>query len=106
MAPRKDGSALSCLTGESQQRELATKCLVMVPLSPNFLSFNLSRIQDSMKSVIVSAPDYESLQMILTARRLYQKTEPVASEKQDMNRRFVEGYKRLLLQVKGQPSQE
>ena len=59
-----------------------------------------------MRSVIVSAPDYESLQIILTARRLYQKTEPLAKEKQDMNRRFVEGYKRLFLQVEGQPPQE
>jgi glycerol-3-phosphate O-acyltransferase/dihydroxyacetone phosphate acyltransferase len=32
----------------------------------------LDQIQDSMRSVIVSTPDYESLQIIHTARRLYQ----------------------------------
>jgi glycerol-3-phosphate O-acyltransferase / dihydroxyacetone phosphate acyltransferase len=68
----------------------------------------LERVQDSMKSVIVSAPDYETLQVIHTARRLYQRKgqtmEP--SAKQDLNRRFAEGYKRLLLMTDGNPPKE
>ena len=67
----------------------------------------LDRIQDSMRSVIVSAPDWETLQMIHTARRLYQKNARLdAREKQDLSRRFAEGYKQLLLSVEGQPPQE
>ena len=67
----------------------------------------LDRIQDSMKSVIVSAPDFETLQMIYTARRLYQKNPKLdPREKQELSRRFAEGYKQLLLSVEGQPPQE
>jgi glycerol-3-phosphate O-acyltransferase/dihydroxyacetone phosphate acyltransferase len=67
----------------------------------------LDTIQDSMKSVIVSAPDWETLQMIYTARRLYQKNGRLdPREKQDLSRRFAEGYKQLLLSVEGQPPQE
>jgi glycerol-3-phosphate O-acyltransferase/dihydroxyacetone phosphate acyltransferase len=67
----------------------------------------LDQIQDSMKSVIVSAPDYETLQLIHTARRLYQRKVYLnVEEKQDLNRRFAEGYKRLLLMTKGNPPPE
>jgi len=67
----------------------------------------LARVQDSMKSVIVSAPDYETLQVIHTARRLYQrKGQMETKEKQDLNRRFAEGYKRLLLMTDGKPPKE
>lgn len=66
----------------------------------------LERIQDSMKSVIVSAPDYETLQMIHTARRLYQQKQLHAQEKQDLSRRFAEGYKQLILRTEGKPPQE
>ena len=66
----------------------------------------IRRIQDSMKSVIVSAPDYESMQMIYTARRLYQRGLLLAPAKQDLTRRFAEGYRQLLLQTEGQPPQE
>lgn len=67
----------------------------------------LDTIQDSMKSVIVSAPDWETLQMIYTARRLYQKNARLAPrEKQDLSRRFAEGYRQLILSVEGQPPQE
>jgi glycerol-3-phosphate O-acyltransferase / dihydroxyacetone phosphate acyltransferase len=60
-----------------------------------------------MKSVIVSAPDYETLQVIHTARRLYQrKGQMETKEKQDLNRRFAEGYKRLLLMTDGKPPKE
>jgi len=68
----------------------------------------LEDIEASMRSVIVSAPDFETLELIHTARRLYQRKKgPLdASEKQDLSRRFVEGYKRLLLQTNGNPPQE
>jgi glycerol-3-phosphate O-acyltransferase/dihydroxyacetone phosphate acyltransferase len=65
----------------------------------------LDRIQDSMRSVIVSTPDYESLQIIHTARRLYQRRGLQGKEKQDMARRFAEGYKMLSLMVQGDPPQ-
>jgi glycerol-3-phosphate O-acyltransferase/dihydroxyacetone phosphate acyltransferase len=65
----------------------------------------LDRIQDSMRSVIVSAPDYETLLIIHTARRLYQRRGLQAKEKQDMSRRFAEGYKMLSLMVQGDPPQ-
>lgn len=63
----------------------------------------LARIRDSMQSVIVSAPDYESLQLIHTARRLYQRKDLQGGEKQDMARRFAEGYKMLTLATNGDP---
>lgn len=63
----------------------------------------LDRIQDSMRSVIVSTPDYESLQVIHTARRLYQRQGLQGKEKQDMSRRFAEGYKMLSLLTQGDP---
>ena len=63
----------------------------------------LARIRESMRSVIVSAPDYESLQLIHTARRLYQRKDLQGGEKQDMARRFAEGYKMLTLATKGDP---
>jgi glycerol-3-phosphate O-acyltransferase/dihydroxyacetone phosphate acyltransferase len=66
----------------------------------------LERIQDSMRSVIVTAPDYETLQFIHTCRRLFQQAEMSASEKQDLARRFSEGYRRLLAQSKGNPPKE
>lgn len=63
----------------------------------------LGKIENSMRSVIVSVPDYDKLQVIHAARRLYREDGVVqtAEERQDMGRRFAEGYKRLLLQVKG-----
>jgi glycerol-3-phosphate O-acyltransferase/dihydroxyacetone phosphate acyltransferase len=63
----------------------------------------LDRIQDSMRSVIVSAPDYDALQIIHTARRLYQRRGLQGKEKQDMSRRFAEGYKMLSFMVQGDP---
>jgi glycerol-3-phosphate O-acyltransferase/dihydroxyacetone phosphate acyltransferase len=60
-----------------------------------------------MKSVIVESPDWDTLQMIYTARRLYQKNAKLdPKEKQELSRRFAEGYKQLLLSVEGQPPQE
>ena len=61
-----------------------------------------------MRSVIVSVPDYETLQMIHAARRLYRQdgATETAEQRQDMGRRFAEGYKRILLQVNGEPPEE
>lgn len=61
-----------------------------------------------MRSVIVSAPDYETLQIIHTARRLYVRNQgPLESdEKQNLSRRFAEGYRKLLLMTDGNPPQE
>lgn len=62
----------------------------------------LQNIEFSMRSVIVSTPDYEVLRLVCTARRLYQSREESAFEKQDLNRRFAEAYKQLLLRTKGE----
>jgi len=66
----------------------------------------LQKIEDGMKSVIVTAPDYDSLQVIHAARRLWQREELVGSKKQNLTKRFAEGYKQLLLQAKGEPPKE
>lgn len=66
----------------------------------------LDNIERAMKTVIVTAPDYETLELIHTARRLYQRKGLDVSEKQDLARRFAEGYKRLLLMTNGSPPQE
>lgn len=59
-----------------------------------------------MRSVIVTTPDYETYSLVHTARRLFQRRIYSASQKQDLNRRFAEGYKRLVLQAKGNPPPE
>eukprot|EP00573_Skeletonema_grethae_P005598 CAMPEP_0201710574 /NCGR_PEP_ID=MMETSP0578-20130828/58698_1 /ASSEMBLY_ACC=CAM_ASM_000663 /TAXON_ID=267565 /ORGANISM="Skeletonema grethea, Strain CCMP 1804" /LENGTH=662 /DNA_ID=CAMNT_0048199605 /DNA_START=66 /DNA_END=2054 /DNA_ORIENTATION=+ len=68
----------------------------------------LTRIENSMRSVIVSVPDYDTMQVIHAARRLYREDgiRQTAEERQDMGRRFAEGYKRMLLSVNGDPPQE
>uniref|UniRef100_A0A7S1VRT6 Phospholipid/glycerol acyltransferase domain-containing protein n=1 Tax=Grammatophora oceanica TaxID=210454 RepID=A0A7S1VRT6_9STRA len=66
----------------------------------------LARIEDAMKSVLTTTPDYQTLQQIHTARRLYQRKELLASEKQDMNRRFAEGFRRLVEIHEGTPPQD
>jgi len=66
----------------------------------------LERIEDGMKSVIVSMPNYETLQLVHTARRLYRLNHPSALEKQDLNRRFAYAFKELLLRSDGNPPQE
>jgi glycerol-3-phosphate O-acyltransferase / dihydroxyacetone phosphate acyltransferase len=68
----------------------------------------LEEVETSMRSVIISAPDYDTLELIHTARRLYQRKKGpmVTVEKQNMIRRFVEGYKRLLLMTDGNPPRE
>jgi glycerol-3-phosphate O-acyltransferase/dihydroxyacetone phosphate acyltransferase len=66
----------------------------------------LDRIQDSMRSVIVATRDYESLQLVHTARRLYQRKGLVGKQKQDMTRRFAEGYKMLSFLTEGDPPEK
>jgi glycerol-3-phosphate O-acyltransferase / dihydroxyacetone phosphate acyltransferase len=68
----------------------------------------LEGIETSMRSVIVSTPDYETLELIHTARRLYQKNTKKGQmeQRQELSRRFAEGYKQLVLQTNGKPPQE
>jgi glycerol-3-phosphate O-acyltransferase / dihydroxyacetone phosphate acyltransferase len=69
----------------------------------------LEEVETNMRSVIVSAPDYETLELIHTARRLYQRKRVRVMEtveRQNMTRRFVEGYKRLLSLTDGNPPKE
>lgn len=69
----------------------------------------LEEVETNMRSVIVSAPDYETLELIHTARRLYQRKRVRSMEtmeRQNMTRRFVEGYKRLLWKTDGNPPPE
>lgn len=65
----------------------------------------LDRIKESMRSVIVTMPDYDSLQVVHTARRLYQRNSEAmdGKEKQDLLRRFAEGYKVLYSGTNGSP---
>lgn len=58
----------------------------------------LEDIERSMKSVLVSAPDYDTLQLVHTARRLWQRKKGTldVAEKQDLTRRFAQGYQFLL----------
>jgi len=56
----------------------------------------LDRIKESMRSVIVSTPDYDTLQLIHTARRLYQRKGITGKERQDLMRRFAAAYKILM----------
>ncbi|KAI9916309.1 hypothetical protein PsorP6_016740 [Peronosclerospora sorghi] len=57
----------------------------------------LHRVEESMRSVIVTTPSYSVMQEVLTARRLFQRSgvRLSAKETQDLNRRFAEGYKIL-----------
>jgi len=66
----------------------------------------LDHIADAMRGVIVSTPDYDTLLLIHTARRLFQSQERTASKKQDLSKRFAEAYKRLLLMTQGSPPKE
>lgn len=59
----------------------------------------LADIEASMRSVIVSTTDYDTMQLIHTARRLFIKSSSTrldSMNKQDLSRRFAEGYRRLL----------
>lgn len=61
----------------------------------------LSQVEEGMRSVIVTAPDYNELKLLHTVRRVYQKT-PTAmmpnnptKYRQDLARRFSVGYQLL-----------
>ncbi|TMW67476.1 hypothetical protein Poli38472_011096 [Pythium oligandrum] len=57
----------------------------------------LHRVEEGMRSVIVTTPNYNIQQLVFTARRLFQRSGMRLSvkETQDLNRRFAEGYKLL-----------
>ncbi|RHY31033.1 hypothetical protein DYB32_003820 [Aphanomyces invadans] len=57
----------------------------------------LTAVEEGMRSVIVTAPDYNVLQLVYTARRLWQPSGVKLTPKdtQDLNRRFAEAYKIL-----------
>jgi len=58
----------------------------------------LQTITTAMRSVIVPVPDYRSLQLIYTARRLYVPSGVKLTSEQtmDLNRRFAEGIRRFV----------
>lgn len=58
----------------------------------------LSKVEDGIRSVIVTAPGYEQLTMIHTVRRLYQREGSglKTNQKQDLARRFSAAYKLIL----------
>jgi glycerol-3-phosphate O-acyltransferase / dihydroxyacetone phosphate acyltransferase len=59
----------------------------------------LEQVETAMRSVIVAAPDYDDLQTMLTARRLFQRKRGPMTTKEtlDLTRRFAEGSKRMML---------
>jgi hypothetical protein len=64
-------------------------------------------VEEGMRATIVTAPDYRSLLLVFTARRLFQKDNwiPTPQEKMDMNRRFAEVRVRLARErILGEPS--
>jgi hypothetical protein len=73
----------------------------------------LDRIKDSMRSVIVTMPDYDSLQVVHTARRLYQRNsentmfmaDGKKEKEQDLLRRFAVGYKLLMSEANKQQAE-
>mmetsp|Transcript_10809 Transcript_10809/g.14030 ORF Transcript_10809/g.14030 Transcript_10809/m.14030 type:complete len:676 (+) Transcript_10809:131-2158(+) len=58
----------------------------------------LGMVKDGMRATLVTAPDENALNLIHMARRLWLPTGyiPGNKEKQDLNRRFAEGYRILL----------
>ncbi|GMI44200.1 hypothetical protein TrCOL_g3463 [Triparma columacea] len=62
----------------------------------------LKKIEDGMRSVIVTAPDYDTLKHVHVARRLWKRDAHMgAEEKQDLNRRFSLGLQQLLAKFQG-----
>lgn len=57
----------------------------------------LHQIEDGMRSVLVTAPDYAELKLIHTFRRLYQRNATIMSTnaKQDLAKRFSVGFKMM-----------
>lgn len=61
----------------------------------------LSQVEEGMRSVIVTAPDYADLKLIHTTRRLYQRAGLTTKKKQDLARRFSAAH-RLLRETYGE----
>jgi glycerol-3-phosphate O-acyltransferase/dihydroxyacetone phosphate acyltransferase len=55
----------------------------------------LHQVEDGIRSVIITAPNYETLSLIHTARRLYQRADMgiTIAQKQDLARRFAAAYR-------------
>jgi len=86
-----------------------TKELVELYQNDRKTAYNsfLSIIEEGMRGVIVTTPDYDSQKLLHTARRLYQRSGIyTAKEKQDLNRRFAAGFSLLLEKYKGQPPED
>lgn len=66
----------------------------------------LSEVEDGMRKVIVTAPDYQVLKLIHTARRLYRKPAEKFNivMRQEMSRRFSIAYSMILKKYKTLPS--
>jgi glycerol-3-phosphate O-acyltransferase/dihydroxyacetone phosphate acyltransferase len=59
----------------------------------------LGKVEEGMRSVIVTAPDYDTLKLIHTARRLHSRHpsyDTNTKSKQDLARRFAIGYKIIM----------
>jgi len=70
----------------------------------------MGEVAQRLRSVLVTAPDYEALQLIYMARRLYTadrrpEERLSADAKSDLDRRFAEGAKRLLLENESPPAE-
>ena len=63
----------------------------------------LGHVEDGMRGALVTTDSYDTLTLVHTARRLFQRDyESIsAAQKQDLNRRFSEGYKLLLTRNDG-----
>ena len=66
----------------------------------------LKNIEDAMRSVIVTAPDYNTLKHVHVVRRLWKTHGISTQEKQDLNRRFSLGLQQLLANYEGQLPEE
>lgn len=65
----------------------------------------LSKVEQGMRSVLVTAPDYSELKLIHTVRRLYQRNATIMSTKakQDIAKRFSVAFKLLKERYKDSP---
>jgi len=63
----------------------------------------LGHVEDGLRAALVTTDSYDTLTLVHTARRLYQRDYEAldTAAKQDLNRRFAEGYKKLLSQGGG-----
>jgi glycerol-3-phosphate O-acyltransferase/dihydroxyacetone phosphate acyltransferase len=74
------------------------------PTKRDALQGLLEQVEDGMRSVIVTAPDYSELRLIHTVRRMYQHTGSTGIStqmRQDLARRMAVGYRQLLVKHNG-----